>query len=106
MKKVLSLSLLLSIAALLFTPPLLAGDAKTVTSDFKVEGMTCGGCEAGVKMKVKRLDGVEKVTASHKNGKASVTYDTAKVTTADIIAAIEDLGYTAELLESSAGTES
>jgi copper chaperone CopZ len=66
------------------------------TTVFKVEGMTCGGCEASVKMVVKKLDGVEKVTASHKEGRATVTYDPAKVTTDDIEAAIEKIGYTAE----------
>jgi copper chaperone CopZ len=70
-----------------------------VTSVFEVEGMTCGGCEVGLRMKVKKLDGVEKVEASHKEGTAVVTYDAAKVTPEDIVAAIEDLGYTAKLLE-------
>ena len=99
MKKVLSLALLVALVSLTVAPWTLAADTKNVTSDFKVEGMTCGGCEASVKMKVKRLDGVERVTASHKEGKATVTYDAGRVSSADIIAAIEDLGYTAELLE-------
>ena len=69
------------------------------TTVFNVEGMTCGGCEASVKMVVKKLDGVEKVTASHKEGRATVTYDSSEVSTVDIKAAIEKLGYRAEATE-------
>ncbi len=83
-------------------PSLLAGDdpsAAEVTSIFKVEGMTCGGCETGVRMTVKKLDGVEAVSASYDKGRAEVTYDPQKVTTEQIEAAIEKLGYAAELEE-------
>lgn len=69
------------------------------TSVFKVEGMTCGGCEVGVRLSVKKLDGVEEVEASYEEGRATVTYDAAKVTPEQIVAAIEELGYTAELLD-------
>ena len=78
-------------------------DSKKVTSTFDVNGMTCGGCEVGVKMKVKKLEGVTSVDASYKDGTAEVAYDPQKVTPAEIIAAIEDLGYTAKLAEDEAG---
>ena len=70
-----------------------------VTSLFKVEGMTCGGCEASVKLAVKRLDGVQAVAASHKEKRATVTYDAKRVTPQAIVEAIEKLGYKAELIE-------
>ena len=73
--------------------------AKATTSSFKVEGMTCGGCEGGVKLKVKKLEGVKSVEASHKEGTAKVVYDADKVTPEDIIAAIKELGYSAELAD-------
>lgn len=76
--------------------------APSVTSVFKVKGMTCGGCEAGVKMTVKRLDGVQAVEASHTEMRATVTYDAEKVTPQAIVEAIEKLGYTAELVETKA----
>jgi copper chaperone CopZ len=76
-----------------------AESSGATVSTFKVEGMTCGGCEAGVKMKVKKLDGVESVEASYKAATARVVYDPAKVTPERIIAAIEELGYKAELQE-------
>lgn len=74
-----------------------------VTSLFHVEGMTCGGCETAVKTVVKKLDGVEKVDASHRDKQATVTYDRAKVTSEQIVAAIERLGYKAELVEEARG---
>ena len=80
-----------------------AGDGpQTVTSTFRVEGMTCGGCELGVKMKVRRVDGVESVEASYEDGRAEVIYDPEAATPDDIIAAIEALGYKAELVEDEA----
>ncbi len=74
-----------------------ADEEKSVTSVFKVEGMTCGACEAGVSIAVKKLEGVEKVVASTEEGSATVTYDPGKVSAEKIEAAIEKLGYDAEL---------
>lgn len=71
-------------------------DALT-TSTFHVTGMTCGGCEVGVRRVVQKLDGVEEVEASHREETAVVTYRTGEVTPEEIIAAIEELGYSAEL---------
>ncbi len=76
-----------------------ADEADTVTSTFEVEGMTCGGCESGVKLKVKRLEGVTRVDASYKEGTATVTYKPKEVTPEKIVAAIEELGYAAKLRE-------
>ncbi len=73
--------------------------SSSVTSVFEVEGMTCGGCEASVKMTVKRLDGVQAVAASHAEKRATVTYDGQKVTPQAIVEAIEKLGYEAELVD-------
>lgn len=80
-------------------PAAAAVEAPFVTSTFQVEGMTCGGCEAGVKLAVKRLDGVVKVEASYEEKRATVTYDGAKVTPRAIVQAIEKLGYRARLVE-------
>lgn len=54
-------------------------------------------------MVVKKLDGIEKVTASAKEGRATVTYDPAKVTVDDITTAIEKVGYSAEVVDGSDG---
>jgi len=79
------------------------GKTATITSVFKVDGMTCGGCEVGVEMKVGKLDGVERVEASYRDGTTEVAYDPGKVMPETIAAAIEELGYSAELLESTDG---
>lgn len=76
------------------------GKPRIVTSLFKVEGMTCGGCEAGVRITVKKLAGVDKVEASYEKGQASVTYNPEIVTPQRIIEVIKELGYSAELIRS------
>jgi copper chaperone CopZ len=58
-----------------------------------VTGMTCGGCENAVRRAVGKLAGVREVTASHKNERVEVTYETEEVTRADIATAIETIGY-------------
>ncbi len=74
-----------------------AVQSETKTDVFKVTGMTCGGCEVGVRMAVGKLDGVEKVEASYKEGTATIKYDPAKVTPKQIEVAIGKLGYQAKL---------
>ncbi|HVT17237.1 MAG TPA: heavy-metal-associated domain-containing protein [Thermoanaerobaculia bacterium] len=107
MKKLLATGTLAAMTLLLawvvagWAPRALAAEEKTattVTSVFKVEGMTCGGCEAGVRMKVKKLAGVERVEASYQAKRARVSYDPKIVTPRRIIDAIKDLGYSAELI--------
>ena len=61
--------------------------------------MTCAGCEVGVRRVVRKLDGVEEVEASYKQETAVITYQPEKVTAAQIIEAIQSLGYSAELQE-------
>lgn len=72
-------------------------EPETTTSTFHVSGMTCGGCEVGVRRVVKKLEGIENVEASYEAETATVTYQFDMVTPDEIIAAIEELGYTAEL---------
>jgi copper chaperone CopZ len=71
-------------------------EVESVKSVFSIEGMTCGGCEAGVKMKVKKLEGVKSVDASYEEGRATVTYDPHGTTPEEIVTTIEELGYTAK----------
>ncbi len=80
-----------------------AAETSTVTATFHVTGMTCGGCEVAVERAVKKLEGVDKVKASYKDERAVVTYDPSRVTPERIIAAIETLGYQAELATEDGG---
>ncbi|NJK98628.1 MAG: heavy-metal-associated domain-containing protein [Bacteroidales bacterium] len=61
--------------------------------DFQVKGMHCEGCENTIKTTVKELKGVSVVEASFKDNKATVTFDSLKVNSADIVAAINEAGY-------------
>ncbi len=70
-----------------------APTTKTVT--LKVVGMTCGGCVLGTRTVLTRLPGVSKADVSYERGTAVVTYDPARVTVAQMIAAIKTLRYTA-----------
>ncbi len=103
MKKFVSIAgIATAVLALGFLTTLLAeapAEEQTTTTAFQVEGMTCGGCEVAVRAAVKKLDGVASVKASHKEGSAEVTYDSEKVTPKAIIAAIEKIGFQAELKE-------
>ncbi|MFQ5740265.1 MAG: heavy-metal-associated domain-containing protein [Acidobacteriota bacterium] len=93
---------ILALAVWANTPPGEPVDAQAEAT-FEVTGMTCGGCAVGVKMAVKKLEGVHKVEASYQEGQAVVWYDPAKVKPDQIVAAIENLGYQAELRKKKAG---
>jgi len=69
----------------------------TAQAVFHVDGMTCGGCEAGVRIALEKLPGVQKSEVSYKESRAAVTYNPEKVSTLDMKAAIESLGYRAKL---------
>jgi copper chaperone len=62
--------------------------------EVKVEGMTCGHCEAAVKRAITRVPGVERVVeVSHEQGRVVVE---GEPDIAALVAAIEDEGYRAE----------
>lgn len=69
---------------------------KSVT--FQIEGMTCGGCAIAVRKVLTRLDGVTKADVTYRTHRAVVTYDQAKVTVEQMVAAIETLGYKATVV--------
>jgi len=71
--------------------------AHAVVSTFEVTGMTCGGCSSGLRLQVKKIEGVEDVKVSHEENFASVTYDPDKVSTKDILKAIEKMGFKGKL---------
>ena len=73
---------------------------RTVT--LAIRGMTCGGCVLGTRKTLTRLPGVATADVSYEKGTAVVTYDPAKVTVAQIIAAIRMLHYTATVVPAAA----
>jgi len=70
---------------------------KLATTTFAVEGMTCADCSSAINAEVIKLKGVTTVAADYKRGQAVVQYDPAKVTSAQIIAAINSLKYKASV---------
>jgi copper chaperone len=63
----------------------------------KVSGMTCGGCEAAVRMAARSVDGVTDVEASYAKSNAEVTFDPSKTNPVAIAKVITDKsGFRAE----------
>jgi copper chaperone CopZ len=60
-----------------------------------VKGMTCSGCEFNVEKAVKKLNGIIKVKANHKKGKAHVLFKEGQVTIDEVMQAINKAGYKA-----------
>ena len=78
--------------------PITAVPDQLETVRFKVVGMTCGGCVISTRKVLTRLPGVTKADVSYEKGEAVVTYDPAKVTVGQMVAAVKTLGYTATLV--------
>ncbi|EFS02781.1 mercuric-ion-binding periplasmic protein MerP [Listeria seeligeri FSL S4-171] len=59
----------------------------------KIEGMTCGHCEARLTKALAEVDGVTDAKVSLEEGTATVEFETGKVTEDSLIDAVEDAGY-------------
>lgn len=73
--------------------PIDASAAQLVT--FHVEGMTCAGCEAGIEAALVRLPGVTHADASYESQAVAVGFEPGAISTAALIGAVEEAGYTA-----------
>ena len=82
------------------TPAARAGAIPTRVVTLDVDGMTCGGCEAAIKMAVKKVDGVQDAKADYESGTATITLDPEKADVDKVIAAIEGAGYKAKKKDS------
>lgn len=60
---------------------------------FKVEGMTCGGCVKNVTTVLQKLPGVAAVEVSLEQANASVQYDPAQVSPDALRTAVENAGF-------------
>ena len=67
------------------------------TVKLKITGMTCAGCTNGVATALKELDGVLEQKVEYPGNLATVKYNPAKTSVANIIKAIEKLGYKADI---------
>ena len=66
------------------------------TFSFDVSGMTCGGCTGSVQRALNKIDGVSRAEVTLHPGVVSVEADPARVTSAQVEAAINGLGYQAK----------
>lgn len=62
-------------------------------TSFKIEGMTCSGCEVAIEKEVANLVGVISVDANYDKSNAIVKFDTLKVSIKEIEKAISKTGY-------------
>jgi copper chaperone CopZ len=83
-------------------PPVAASAQGLTISEFSVTGMDCSDCSASIEAKLIKLPGVTTVSADFKAGTAKVQYDAAKCTPAEMVKAIESLGFKAAEKQTSA----
>ena len=65
------------------------------TVKLHINGMTCANCSSRIEKKLRSISGVQNAEASYSSGKASVTYDAKVISLAELIAAVDKLGYKA-----------
>lgn len=86
---------LLSVFTLSFTTAFAEVKLKTVTLD--VPGMTCKFCPITIRKALKKVDGVNQVSAEYKTKTATVTFDPAKTNIKALTKATTDAGYPSTL---------
>jgi copper chaperone CopZ len=63
------------------------------TTEFKISGMTCAGCEKHVNHEINKLNGIVNSKASYENGNAIIEFDRTKTNQTEIEKAINSTGY-------------
>jgi copper chaperone CopZ len=71
------------------------------TTTLTIKGMTCGGCVATVKLKLRKTKGVLAYEVSLEKGEAEVTYDPDLTRPEIIAAAVSETGFAATVTEKS-----
>lgn len=78
-----------------YTPPLMGWNRRrVVTTELKVEGMSCGHCKMTVEKALKNVPGVEKVEVFLDQGRAVVQ---GQAPISQLIEAVEEEGYQASV---------
>lgn len=73
------------------------------TTRLKVSGMTCGHCAEAVEKALRNQSGVRTATVDLDAGTAEVQYEETAVVPEQLVAAVEEEGYTAAIGGNSAG---
>ena len=66
---------------------------------FAVEGMDCTACATAIEKKLKTLEGVQNATVSYQQKQATVEFDSHKLSVAQLVQAIQDVGYRASPIQ-------
>lgn len=76
----------------------------SATADLTVSGMTCAACQANVQRALSRQPGVDSAAVNLMTGQARILYNPSVITPAQLVSAVEAVGYGAEVpsIESSA----
>lgn len=110
MKKILFLSSLIAFAQLsggiaghLSARPInkIIDKADVKTVQLEITGLTCAGCASHVNKALTKQAGILENKVEYPGDVATIKYDAAKISEAQIIAAIEKIGYKAQVLATS-----
>jgi len=71
--------------------------ASVRSAKLAIQGMDCAACTAAIRIALKKLNGVKEAKVSFDDKSAIVEYEPAKVTPAQLIEAMNKLGYRASL---------
>ena len=74
-----------------------AQSAQLSTIELKVSGMTCSGCAVSVRNALLEVRGVASASVDHEAGRATVQYDSSKVSADQLLEAVNKTGYKASL---------
>ena len=72
---------------------IITDQSKIQTAEFKINGMTCAGCEEHVNHEVNKLTGIIQTTVSYENGNAIVEFDQTQTAIDELEKAISKTGY-------------
>lgn len=70
-----------------------ANAAETTMSRFKIAKMSCESCQTKIESSLKKIDGIETLTFDLKKKIMTVSYQTSKVSTAQITSALTEAGF-------------
>jgi copper chaperone CopZ len=78
---------------LLVHPGFAAAQSKDATLAIPIEGTTCASCAIGVRLALRKVEGVKSVKVTSEPPRAVVTFDPTRAKAEHLVAAIEGLGY-------------
>ncbi|MBI2876949.1 MAG: heavy-metal-associated domain-containing protein [Candidatus Tectomicrobia bacterium] len=79
------------------SPAYASTDTATLGVTMQVKGMTCSGCAQKVQASLLKVPGVKSAEVDLKKNEAKVQYETQKVKTEQLIAAVKGAGFEAQL---------